>query len=110
MKKQWIEALRSGKYKQGKGLLRRKNNCYCCLGVLAQELGRLQFSEELFMFGVRKDTAFYHTFLPDPLISGGQKTLASMNDEGATFGQIADYIEQNYDDNLNRIWPASPGK
>lgn len=38
------------------------------------------------MFGVRKDTEFYHTFLPSPIIIGGQQTLASMNDEGATFG------------------------
>lgn len=37
----WIDALRSGKYKQGKGTLKTKNKegeiCYCCLGV-AQEL------------------------------------------------------------------------
>ena len=37
VKKQWVEALRSGKYEQGIGVLRRHNDGedqYCCLGVL----------------------------------------------------------------------------
>lgn len=33
-KDKWIAALRSGKYKQGRGQLRSLNNNYCCLGVL----------------------------------------------------------------------------
>lgn len=32
--KQWVKALRSGKYKQGRKTLRAKNDEYCCLGVL----------------------------------------------------------------------------
>lgn len=32
--KQWVEALRSGKYKQGRQALRNKDEEYCCLGVL----------------------------------------------------------------------------
>lgn len=31
-KARWVEALRSGKYKQGKGRL-RDGDCFCCLGV-----------------------------------------------------------------------------
>ena len=36
IKKSWIAALLSGKYKQGQGLLRRCNgeDVFCCLGVL----------------------------------------------------------------------------
>lgn len=37
LKKKWTSALRSGKYKQGAGFLKRKrldNIEYCCLGVL----------------------------------------------------------------------------
>lgn len=30
----WVEALRSGDYKQGRQALRNKYNEYCCLGVL----------------------------------------------------------------------------
>jgi hypothetical protein len=33
--KRWVEALRSGKYKQGRGVLRTSDNAFCCLGVLA---------------------------------------------------------------------------
>lgn len=33
VKKKWVAALRSGKYKQAKGALRSRNG-YCCLGVL----------------------------------------------------------------------------
>lgn len=32
--KQWVEALRSGKYKQGRQALRNRNDEFCCLGVL----------------------------------------------------------------------------
>jgi hypothetical protein len=33
--KKWVAALRSGKYKQGKGVLHDQDkNTYCCLGVL----------------------------------------------------------------------------
>lgn len=34
----WIEALRSGKYKQGKGLLYTASGGYCCLGVADEVL------------------------------------------------------------------------
>lgn len=31
--KKWVQALRSGKFKQGKNSLQDKNGGYCCLGV-----------------------------------------------------------------------------
>ena len=39
IKERWVKALRSGKYKQGKGWLRKssgpkKKSEFCCLGVL----------------------------------------------------------------------------
>lgn len=34
--KSWVAALRSKKYKQGTGQLRRGKNKYCCLGVLTE--------------------------------------------------------------------------
>lgn len=39
LKKRWVKALRSGKYKQGKNYLRRQTpegDRYCCLGVLCE--------------------------------------------------------------------------
>ena len=35
----WLEALRSGDYKQGQIYLRNKENEFCCLGVLCDILG-----------------------------------------------------------------------
>lgn len=35
-RKAWVEALRSGKYKQTKGKLKSRNGAYCCLGVLCE--------------------------------------------------------------------------
>lgn len=32
--KRWVEALRSGKYEQGRRILKNVENEYCCLGVL----------------------------------------------------------------------------
>ena len=51
VKQLWLDALRSGKYEQGKLMLRPTDNSYCCLGVLceiAQESGIGQYvpSEE----------------------------------------------------------------
>lgn len=34
IKRAWVKALRSGKYKQGRGRLRMRENTFCCLGVL----------------------------------------------------------------------------
>jgi hypothetical protein len=34
IKAMWLDALRSGEYQQGQGVLRSENNEYCCLGVL----------------------------------------------------------------------------
>lgn len=34
IKKQWVKALRSGKYKKGTGNLKTKHGRFCCLGVL----------------------------------------------------------------------------
>jgi len=36
VKQLWLDALRSGKYTQGKSLLRPTESTYCCLGVLCQ--------------------------------------------------------------------------
>jgi hypothetical protein len=35
-RKAWVEALRSGKFKQTRGKLRSRNAAYCCLGVACE--------------------------------------------------------------------------
>lgn len=37
-RKAWLEALRSGEFKQTKGKLRSRNGAYCCLGVACEVL------------------------------------------------------------------------
>jgi hypothetical protein len=36
IKERWLAALRSGKYKQGRGKLKTVDDEYCCLGVLCE--------------------------------------------------------------------------
>lgn len=39
IKRKWVKALRSGKYKQGRNALKNETNAFCCLGVLCEVLG-----------------------------------------------------------------------
>ena len=87
-KERWVKALRSGKYKQGKGHL-HANGKYCCLGVLRQIVtpGSLIESENgdlLPNFLLQKVCLHHET----------QDRLADMNDTGWTFESIANYIEK----------------
>ena len=100
--KKWVEALRSGKYKQGTGCLRSKDDEFCCLGVLADVVNSSNW--------VLRDGGInaygwltYKCDLPDRLIPDGsinnlQIILMEMNDEiGYSFERIADWIEENLD-------------
>lgn len=98
-RRRWIEALRSGEYTQTRGALKTDFG-YCCLGVACNTIhpngwekagGRYQFS----YLGITASV-----YLPKPLrdklnlslIEEGK--LSHMNDEGgASFQQIADYLE-----------------
>lgn len=80
----WIDALRSGKYKQGHGMLRTETSEgveFCCLGV-AQEL-----------FDLKHSSPDYVT--PEWLKTAIQVELAYLNDDrNDSFSEIADHIEQ----------------
>jgi hypothetical protein len=100
LKQKWIKALRSGEYVQGTGKLVRDAGSYdrfCCLGVLVDVLGG-EWTDERFdnyeLNGLSYDQ--------ESFIDGGygigktdQKNLATMNDLGQSFIQIADWIEKN---------------
>lgn len=94
-KKKWIEALRSGKYTQGKFFLQSTNNTYCCLGVACR------------VAGIKRDLRDFTTIKNIPMFDNVPKILhaddspdivtglASMNDlENKSFLEIADYIEK----------------
>lgn len=76
----WIEALRSGKYKQGQRALKNGDK-YCCLGVLQELFNVPNFST--------KSEYLNTTFITIE----EQGLLAVMNDGGKPFYDIANVIE-----------------
>lgn len=94
-KRNWIKALKSGKYKQGKSyLFDRDKNTYCCLGVAAVvcEIGKKHINENNWL---RLEK---HKRVPKNLSTNGelQAELAKINDNGKhSFKQIADLIKKN---------------
>lgn len=110
IKQQWVEALRSGKYEQGREALRTEAGGYCCLGVLCDLLPEKGTWDADNSF-VLSDGNAADGSLPDPLrvwlgITREQQTaLIYLNDgefhgdevtEGPQdFNVIADYIEAN---------------
>lgn len=114
MKKEWLEALKSGKYSQGKDVLCQNGN-YCCLGVLSQIQGRLG---EPSSYGYRSDggsalylddenpiVKLYPKFrrggFPDGVLVnhnlGASVALSGLNDLGVPFTEIAEIIDQIWD-------------
>ena len=100
----WVEALRSGKYCQGHGVLRRGDR-YCCLGVACDisGLSKWEVDEEA------QDDPMSYDGAPIRLpaivqnwlgmadgagtIRGRGSSLIAMNDLGASFTEIANFIE-----------------
>lgn len=103
--KKWVKALRSGKYKQGKGFLRTTKNEYCCLGVLC-EIHRTVHKKNKWVtkdgvkFYMQTEAALPKTVMKWANVKrqfgslSSETTLAALNDNGKTFNQIADIIEK----------------
>ena len=97
IKQRWVEALRSGKYEQGRGVLREFRDGkfhYCCLGVLCDLVAPDDWDREWH----RNSIGFPAQEITDEVgLSKHQAgILADMNDRHQyTFSQIADYIEEN---------------
>jgi len=113
--KRWIEALMSGRYKQGKNCLRNADNEFCCLGVAMDVLAPDEWSSEtvpldIVMDGSSEVVQVYRhepthntELLPaamwNRLIEGApfghnfMTDIATANDGGDTFEEIVlDYI------------------
>lgn len=116
IKKRWLEALRSGKYEQGKAYL-NKDGKLCCLGVLcelAAEEGVVERYEGIDPYdklplvaygtGERLPSVTVQEWagLPDdyyeayhvPTKKYEGRTLYTMNDTGSSFEEIANVIER----------------
>lgn len=98
IKAQWLEALRSGKYKQGRGMLRTPENSFCCLGVLCDVVDPNKWKEIYlgeWVYGDRNEVAFLPNEIKRLAGIDDTVTLINMNDGKASFKKIADYIENN---------------
>lgn len=100
-RKTWIAALRSGKYKQGRGLLRPSEDTYCCLGVACKCQG-IEVDEEIPGYDgytIESGTDYENrTFALNlglnPFLI---QELVEMNDiEEASFDEIADFLEREW--------------
>lgn len=100
LKQIWVDALRSGDYKQTKKTLHNLDDGgFCCIGV-ACVVWEIATPEEigvkLGVYDVSKgDRPFYNYWQS---MKNGLKTaqskLIGMNDRGHTFAEIADFIEE----------------
>jgi hypothetical protein len=99
VKKAWLEALRSSNYVQGHGALRTDNQ-FCCLGVLCDLIDKTKWELPV----TNKARAYSNNLIYPPndilekaeLIKEECVLLGSYNDEGMSFKQIADRIEERY--------------
>jgi hypothetical protein len=124
--KKWVQALRSGRYKQGKDLLKKitkKQERHCCLGVLCDLYNKEQklknkppIKQKIERdISNRYDVVRFGTtaeLLPTTVRRwAGVKTsdgmilfedyirrdsLSSLNDQGVTFKSIANLIEKHF--------------
>jgi hypothetical protein len=62
IKEKWINALRSGKYEQGKSQLRSLSNKFCCLGVLC-DLYKDELKDENKTFSKFKKDSEYEKYI-----------------------------------------------
>ena len=96
--KKWVEALRSGKYKQGRKALRNKNDEFCCLGVLCdiskKDLGIDWEPEESGIYVMEKNGGL----LPDRVWEyiGRKATTDYKVQISITNPKLPDFIAKNY--------------
>jgi hypothetical protein len=104
LKAKWLEALRSGRYKQGQRKLRNQEDEFCCLGVLCDISGQGQWRQgdnsSTYRYCKEWESAFccLPSFMEE--FSGiGEETeedLIALNDiDELSFPEIADWIEEN---------------
>ena len=102
-KEMWIDALRSGKYKQGKSFLKNYDNTYCCLGVLVEVFEHhygLKFDREINGNSHTEFGSCRSSISPPDIVSNWinisprhQALLVNLNDKhNCSFEGIADVL------------------
>jgi hypothetical protein len=114
LKQKWIEALRSGEYRQGKGVLRDSVDRFCCLGVLCDVVSKSGWGAahdvdtsvaghdaEISAHPYDDGESVNSVSLPHSLRErvglhiADASALIAMNDSGQDFETIAKHIEAN---------------
>jgi hypothetical protein len=116
IKNLWVEALRSGKYEQGRGSLRNNIETvdeFCCLGVLCDisELGEWITDSAGDVCYKVLDGGSSSSVLPESIKQWANMlskaglfdtslkgTLTLQNDSGKSFNEIADIIERHWEE------------
>lgn len=112
-RREWVAALRSGRFRQDRGKLRTKVG-YCCLGVAEEVRGcvwteHVSVSKSYFVIDItstgdyetnylsRDAMVYYGLVVNDPFVRTGADNsvahLSRLNDQGNRLAQIADLIE-----------------
>lgn len=97
LKKAWVKALRSGKYAQGCGSLKKNEDGgtkYCCLGVLCDI--KAKQTKKAFATYARGNVCLKASFRDriGMVENSEEDVLISMNDDHVnSFQEIADFIE-----------------
>ena len=102
--KAWINALRDGSHKQCKGFL-RKDDAFCVLGVGLDILNPEGWINDDRYYFKRFDGDTPHSFNLSMsereelgIDSEDAGKLFIMNDQGKSFAELADYLEEKYAD------------
>lgn len=103
VKKKWLTALRSGKYKQGNEALKCGKQ-YCCLGVLCDIYSKefdhpwtqndLFLNQGLVLPAKVMEWAELKDDNPDIVYDEAKMPIAEVNDAGVDFKTIANLIEE----------------
>lgn len=103
IKQLWLNALRSGKYEQGKLMLKPTESSYCCLGVLceiAQErsIGEYIPSEEHqgFTFKYRDNNIYDEPYCEDSELPWTVKQWAGLDNENPKVTMNEENIKEGY--------------
>lgn len=109
LKQKWLDALRSGRYSQGKEVLKKVSYVghaqHCCLGVLCEVVPLVQevrMANKALGFELSGSGEADNKYLTPSILAyvgltdSQQKELAAMNDdEGLLFDEIAAWVEKN---------------
>ena len=103
LKAKWLEALRSGRYKQGRYRLRNNGDEFCCLGVLCDISGHGEWEHlpgkgYTYKRGEEDDDSGLPQFMHDIVnmtCQQGYKLMGMNDDDWLSFPEIAEWIEEN---------------